>query len=77
MKRYETIAAFESALRARLHVPAVLPRPPEAWRVPYRRLAQGLPVPPDLDGGYEFAAYELAQVLASLQAETAGQGVVT
>ncbi len=60
-------AVFE---RRRTHeIPAVLPPPPEAWRIPYGRLALGLPVPPDLDDGYKFAADELSQVLASLGPE--------
>lgn len=37
-------------------IPSTLPRPPEDWRVPYARLAAGLPVPSDLDAGYELVA---------------------
>lgn len=48
-------------------IPKALPPPPPAWRVPYAKLALGLPVPPDLDGGYKLAADELAHVLGALQ----------
>ncbi len=63
-------AIFE---RRRTHeIPAALPAPPDAWRVPYGKLALGLPVPPDLDGGYRHAADELIQVFASFHPEGAG-----
>lgn len=44
-------------------MPTELPPPPSAWRVPYERLALGLPIPPDLDGGYKFVADGLAGAL--------------
>jgi hypothetical protein len=53
-------------MRGTHEIPATLPPPPEAWRVPYARLASGLPVPPDLEAGYEFVAGMLMPVLASL-----------
>lgn len=52
--------------RSTHEIPTALPSPPEAWRVPYGKLASGLPVPPDLEGAYEFAADQLAQILAPL-----------
>ena len=58
-------AVFES--RHTHDMPKALPPPPSAWRVPYGKLALGLPVPPDLDGGYKLAADELAHVLGALQ----------
>jgi hypothetical protein len=48
-------------------VPAALPPPPPEWRVPYARLADGLPVPRDLDASYVFAKDQLTPLLASLQ----------
>ena len=47
-------------------IPNGLPPPPSQWRVPYGKLALGLPVPPDLDGAYQLAADELAQVLSEI-----------
>jgi hypothetical protein len=44
-------------------IPTTLPRPPQEWRVPYARLAIGLPVPSDLDAGYELVASALLAAL--------------
>jgi Nucleotidyl transferase AbiEii toxin, Type IV TA system len=51
--------------RATHEIPAMLPPPPEDWRIPYARLAFELPVPPDLSAAYAFAADALLPVLAA------------
>ena len=43
--------------------PLALPPPPEAWRVPYRRMASALAISPDLDEGYRLAAALLTPIL--------------
>lgn len=48
-------------------MPQALEPPPRDWHVPYRKLAMGLPVPPDLDDGYRYAAKKLSKVLAPPQ----------
>jgi Nucleotidyl transferase AbiEii toxin, Type IV TA system len=52
--------------RATHEIPTMLPRPPEGWRVPYARLATDLPVPADLNAGYEFVAGGLLAALTRL-----------
>jgi hypothetical protein len=44
-------------------LPAALPLPPEAWRVPYRRMATSLAIPVGLGEGYRLAAAFLTPIL--------------
>ena len=41
--------------RAEQFVPASLPRPPEDWETPWRRLARDVPATPDIADGYRGA----------------------
>jgi hypothetical protein len=44
-------------------LPTTLPPPPQAWRLPYRRMAASLTIPTDLDEGYRLAASFLTPIL--------------
>lgn len=49
--------------RASHELPASLPRPPAAWRVPYGRMARTVGLDPDLDAGFASAARMLDPIL--------------
>lgn len=53
---------FES--RQSQSLPKDLPKPPDGWRVPYRRMATDLGLDPDLDAGHAQAARFLNPVLS-------------
>jgi len=51
------------AARGTHAVPTHLPAPPPSWKVPYERLAAGLPIPQDLAGAYRHVARALNPAL--------------
>lgn len=51
--------------RATHPAPATLPAPPQAWAIPYRRLAQEVEIRPDLATGYALAAGLLDPILST------------
>lgn len=67
LNELQTMLRFVFASRRTHAVPAELKPPSEAWRIPYGKLAAGLPVPQNLDDCYQFAAARLSSVLASLK----------
>ncbi len=50
--------------RSQQALPAALPPPPDDWRTPYRRLASGIGLDPDMSSGHQLAAQFLDPVLA-------------
>lgn len=77
---YEAIHA--TFIRRDTHAaPGKLPDPPQGWRIPFRRLAETVGVPPDLDDAHADAAALLDPVLAgeirtgSWEPESAGGAI--
>ena len=60
--RHEIATIFE--LRGTHSIPASLPPPPAEWAVPFRRLAEEVGVPADLDAGHRDAAALVDPILS-------------